>query len=110
MCIGDFNEALSKDEQCGVSERGDAQMQLFRDCLEDCQLMDLGSTGPKLTWNNRQEGERNVRVRLDRVVANGQFIKLFNDSLVENIITTSSDHFAVMLSLASRATSKNIIS
>lgn len=78
----------------------DAQMHLFRECLEDCQLTDLGFTGPKFTWNNKQVGEDNVRVRLDRVVANGQFLEIFDQSHVENIITTSSDHFAVLLSLA----------
>jgi hypothetical protein len=60
----------------------------------------LGFTGPKFTWNNKQVGEDNVRVRLDRVVANGQFLEIFDQSHVENIITTSSDHFAVLLSLA----------
>lgn len=100
VCIGDFNEVPCNDEHCGVSDRGEAQMQLFRDCLEDCQLMDMGFTGPRLTWNNRKEGADNVRVRLDRAVANGQFTQLFDDSQVENIITTSSDHFAVCLSLA----------
>jgi hypothetical protein len=53
-------------------------MHLFRECLEDCQLTDLGFTGPKLTWNNKQVGEDNVRVRLDRVVANGQFLEIFD--------------------------------
>jgi hypothetical protein len=42
VCIGDFNEVLSSDEHLGVSAKGEAQMQQFWDCLEDCQLVDLG--------------------------------------------------------------------
>jgi hypothetical protein len=36
---------------------------------------------------------------LDRAVANGEFKALFEDCGVENIITTSSDHYAVCLTL-----------
>ena len=49
LCIGDFNEVLSSDEHLGASDRGEAQMRLFRECLEDCQLVDLGFCGPKYT-------------------------------------------------------------
>ncbi|KAJ1296597.1 hypothetical protein BS78_01G314000 [Paspalum vaginatum] len=100
VCIGDFNEVLSSEEHMGPTNRGESQMRLFRECLEDCQLMDLGFTGPNYTWNNRQQEDHNIRVRLDRAVANGQFTQLFDDIQVENIITTSSDHFAVHLSIS----------
>ncbi|KAK1618555.1 hypothetical protein QYE76_024072 [Lolium multiflorum] len=69
----------------GTRERDDNQMRLFRECLDDCGLMDMGYTGPKFTWSNRQEDTRNVRVRLDRAVANGDFLGMFDDCSVENI-------------------------
>jgi hypothetical protein len=100
ICVGDFNEALTADEHLGVRERDDNQMAQFRDCLDDCGLTDMGCTGPKYTWSNRQENGRNVRVRLDRAVANGDFLQTFDDCSVENIITTSSDHFAVLVKVA----------
>lgn len=100
VCIGDFNEALSNDEHLGPTVRDENQMRLFRECLEDCQLVDLGFCGPKFTWNNRQQGASNIRVRLDRAVANGQFTQLYDDVQVENIITTSSDHFVVHLAIS----------
>jgi len=100
VCIGDFNEALSNDEHLGPTNRGEPQMRLFRECLEDCNLIDLGFCGPKYTWNNRQQGDYNICVRLDRAVANGHFTQLFDDIQVENIITTSSDHFAVHLHIS----------
>jgi hypothetical protein len=65
--------------------------------------MDLGFTGPKFTWTNRQEADSNVRVRLDRAVANGGFSRMFEDCSVENLITTSSDHYAILISLLSSA-------
>ena len=84
----------------GPTDRGETQMRLFGDCLEDCQLVDLGFCGPKYTWNNKQHGDSNIRVLLDRAVANVHFLQLFDDTQVENIIITSSDHFAVHLSLS----------
>ena len=42
ICAGDFNEALSKDEHLSRGDRGENQMRLFRECLDDCDLVDLG--------------------------------------------------------------------
>jgi hypothetical protein len=67
--------------------------------LQDCELRDLGFEGPKFTWSNRQDADTHVKVRLDRAVANGSFSGLFEDCVVENIVTTSSDHYAVLISL-----------
>jgi hypothetical protein len=55
LCCGDFNEALTHDEHYGSTERPDAQILLFQECLEDCGLVDLGFTGPKYTWTNKQD-------------------------------------------------------
>ena len=49
ICCGDFNEALCHDEYLGFRDRSDSQMALFRDCLDDCGLIDLGFSGPKYT-------------------------------------------------------------
>jgi hypothetical protein len=75
-------------------------MSLFRECLDDCGLVDLGFSGPKFTWNNRQSAEDHVKVRLDRAVTNGDFMALFDDCNVENLITTTSDHLAIFINLS----------
>ncbi|VAI29049.1 unnamed protein product [Triticum turgidum subsp. durum] len=102
ICAGDFNEALHGEEHMGVRGRDDNQMMMFRECLDECGLIDLGYIGPKYTWSNRQEDGRNVRVRLDRAIANGDFLQLFDDCTVENIITTSSDHLAILVKIANK--------
>lgn len=76
-------------------------MALFRDCLEDCGLVDLGYVGPKFTWTNRQDADTHVKVRLDRAVGNGEFSLLFDDYEVTNVIATTSDHYAVFILLNS---------
>jgi hypothetical protein len=56
LVCGDFNEALTQDEHAGLVPRTATQMELFRSCLDDCGLMDLGFSGPRFTWSNKQEG------------------------------------------------------
>ena len=99
ICCGDFNEVLSHDEHQGLRDRTDRQINDFQQCLANCGLIDLGYSGPKYTWSNRQDPHRHVKARLDRAVANIEFSTIFEDFLVENVITTTSDHHAVHIAL-----------
>ena len=74
-------------------------MELFLQCLDDCGLVDLGYSGPTFTWSNRQGNDTLVRVRLDRAVVNSAFSALFDDANAENIVTTTTDHFAILIRL-----------
>ncbi|KAK3183013.1 hypothetical protein Dsin_030299 [Dipteronia sinensis] len=69
----------------------------FRQTIEDCDLYDLGSTGPKLTWNNRREGNGNVKERLDRFFADFCWRDRFSHAVVEHLSFNSSDHRAIIL-------------
>ena len=68
--IGDFNEAMWGIEHFSETPRSAGQMIDFRDVLEVCGLGDLGFAGLPYTYHNRQSGRANVKVRLDRAVAN----------------------------------------
>jgi hypothetical protein len=67
--LGDFNEAMWSFEHFSASKRSESQMLAFRDVLETCELVDLGFTGPPYTYYNKRQGRKNVKVGLDRVVA-----------------------------------------
>jgi hypothetical protein len=58
--------------------------------------MDLGFDGPKFTWNNRQGCDNNVKCR---AIANGDFSRMFENCVMENLITASSDHYAILIAL-----------
>ena len=70
MVIGDFNEAMWQYEHFSKTPRAERQMIDFREVLSHCDLHDLGFSGLPWTYNNNQGGNHNVRVRLDRSVAN----------------------------------------
>ncbi|TXG72490.1 hypothetical protein EZV62_001069 [Acer yangbiense] len=52
------------------SEKSISGIIRFRQAMDDCDLSDVGCSGPFLTWNNRREGKGNVQERLDRFLAN----------------------------------------
>jgi exonuclease III len=108
VCFGDFNEILKQEEQLGMNSRSESQMVKFRDCLTDCRLADLGFSGYPFTWDNRREGSANVQARLDRAVANSDFLQHFPSTAVQHIVTEESDHMALILKVMSESDSRLI--
>ena len=85
LVIGDFNETLWQSEHFSVSKRSEKQMADFREVLSWCNLHDLGYRGPGWTFDNKQEGRRNVKARLDRGVATPCWSNRFQNAQVEHI-------------------------
>ncbi|KAA3474024.1 reverse transcriptase [Gossypium australe] len=68
-------------------------MEVFRDTLEECHLMDIGYSGVRYTW----ERETNIRERLDRGVANEEWLFLFPIGNIQYLPFFSSDHCPILL-------------
>jgi hypothetical protein len=80
LMLGDFNEAMWQHEHFSATKRNERQMENFRETLSDCNLHDLGYSGLPWTYNNKQSGRQNVRVRLDRAVADPSWTNLFPEA------------------------------
>lgn len=100
LCAGDFNEILFQTEQRGGNPRSFNQMEGFRECLGDCGLEDLGFTGYPFTWDNKQDQEGNIQVRLDRATCNDEFLQFFPETAVEHVLTEESNHVALVIRAA----------
>lgn len=72
-------------------------MQRFRDMLNHCKLSDLGFSGLPWTYDNKKVGHRNVKVRLDWGAGNPEWRDLFLDMEVKHRVSTSSDHYPILL-------------
>ena len=76
---------------------GEKQMREFRDVLEHCGLEDAGFRGLPWTYDNKQFGSRNVKVRLDRVVHTRAWTHLFPAAEVLHLVSPRSDHCPLVL-------------
>jgi hypothetical protein len=83
MVIGDFNETMWQSEHFSSAKRSESQMARFRNMLSFCNLHDLGFRGRPWTYDNKQQGGRNM----------------FKFATVTHIVTSRSDHAPLLLCL-----------
>jgi hypothetical protein len=74
-------------EQLSARRRPEKRMVDFREVLSHCEVHDLGFTGVPWTFDNKQTGDRNVKVRLDRAVASSSWIRWFSSARVNHLMT-----------------------
>ena len=97
LCIGDYNEILSNSEKLGGQLRPTRQMDRFREIVDLCQFRDLGYTGARYTWSRHFENGDSVWARLDRALANEEWMRKFANARVVHISTIESDHCMLYL-------------
>ena len=66
-------------------------MQAFHEALDFCGFLDLGFTGLEFTWHGRRH-EYMIWGRLDRGVANYDWMSKFPATIVRHLYCYSSDH------------------
>ncbi|RAL52409.1 hypothetical protein DM860_007266 [Cuscuta australis] len=72
--IGDFNAVLTSEDRKGGNPVSNGETADFRDCLEKCGLEEMPFSGPYFTWNNKQKGGDRIYSKLDRMVANIEWV------------------------------------
>ena len=55
VIVGDFNEPLLGDDKFRERAVNMSRSLLFKECLDKCNMMDIGFLGPRFTWTNRRE-------------------------------------------------------
>ena len=93
LVCGDFNEIIHLDKKIGRKERDADQMKEFREALSRCGLPNLGFVGPRFTWCNERFGDQRMLLRLGKMVANDEWIKLFPETKVHHVSMSASDHY-----------------
>ena len=97
-CIGDFNELLQVGEKKGGTPRSHNLMQAFREAMDACEFVDLGFSGPAFTWHGKR-GREWIWERLDRGLANYDWLAKFPTSRVKHLSCFTFDHRPILLSL-----------
>lgn len=88
----DFNDILFANEKQGGNLRDKTRMEAFRITLKNCQLVDIGFSGPWFTWERGHVLENNIRERIYRGVATDAWIQLFPSYSLRHFLYSFSDH------------------
>ena len=99
VCIGDFNEVLNLSEHDGVGCRSQAQIDGFREAVDTCGLLDIGYTGTSWTFEKKVAGGTYTRVRLNRCLANPEWLLALPYSTLHHKTAAGSDHCPILLTL-----------
>ncbi|KAG7540795.1 Endonuclease/exonuclease/phosphatase superfamily [Arabidopsis thaliana x Arabidopsis arenosa] len=80
--IGDFNEILDGEEHSNYENSPfiPVGMRDFQEIVRHCSLVDMSSHGPLYTWGNKREEGGLICKKLDRVLVNEAWNRLFPDS------------------------------
>ncbi|XP_074291406.1 uncharacterized protein LOC141618198 [Silene latifolia] len=69
-----------------------AEMEPFRRCVEDCEVVDIAATGSLYTWNNKQRPEERIYSRIDRFLVNREWCDLYPDTYAHFLPEGLFDH------------------
>ena len=70
---------------------------LFKDCLDYCNMIDMGFTGPQFTWMNRCNINALVQERIDHFFANLSWCAAHLEARVTHLTRCVFDHYTVLL-------------
>ncbi|KAG5544350.1 hypothetical protein RHGRI_016936 [Rhododendron griersonianum] len=89
---GDLNEVGAQNEKQGGNPCSRGRLDQYHSLTSNCEFMDLEFKGPNYTWSNNQDGEDNIRSRLDRALATVEWRNLFPLAQVIHEAKVGSDH------------------
>ncbi|KAK4713860.1 hypothetical protein R3W88_019767 [Solanum pinnatisectum] len=94
---GDFNVILDETEKYGGLPVYFPEVEDFAQCLNICQLGDMGFTVSVFTWWNGRSDEACIFKRLDKCLGNPEFQNMHPNFEVEHLIKQGSDHSPLLL-------------
>lgn len=94
---GDFNEILHSSEKFGGRVINNSHSNNFIDCINYCNLVDLGYKGSKYGWTNKRKLGSNILERLNRLLANYDWVNLFPEAMVHHLPRTHLDDSPLLL-------------
>ena len=98
--MGDFNDVTKAEEKFGGNGINIRRVNAYNECMDFCNLIDLGFSGLKFTWSNCRDLPNLIQQRLDRVWVNSGWKFLYPEAIVSHLARFNSDHCPLLLSLA----------
>ncbi|XP_070038612.1 uncharacterized protein [Nicotiana tomentosiformis] len=99
---GDLNDITMISEKFRDRKVSHSRTSRIWNHINNCRLVDLGYMGCKYTWSNHRKRRKGlIMKRLDRFLANEEWLNLFPGSSVTHLPKTYSDHNPLILKLNS---------
>ncbi|XP_035540358.1 uncharacterized protein LOC118344262 [Juglans regia] len=92
LVLGDFNVIRRDSERVGGNPRPFISMLEFNDCIDRCGLLEVSSSGQRMSWCNGHGGVSRSWAKLDRVLMNNFFASIFPSVHFNYLSRKSSDH------------------
>ncbi|KAJ0960379.1 hypothetical protein J5N97_001796 [Dioscorea zingiberensis] len=98
VLAGDFNAIRNTEEHRGGGfDHYSTKSRLFNGFVNENCLLDLGFIGSPYTWCNNQLGLARRWARLDRFLANSDWVSKFDTYFINHLPRTASDHSPLLL-------------
>ncbi|XP_060190624.1 uncharacterized protein LOC132619874 [Lycium barbarum] len=97
MVMGDFNCILDPSEKRGGIQHNMKESLPLLECICDSDLIDMGYSGSTFTWCNGWAPDKRIWKRLDRVLANQEWIDQCNGTTITHLVRTGSDHAPMLI-------------
>ncbi|XP_030941490.1 uncharacterized protein LOC115966387 [Quercus lobata] len=97
VIAGDFNEPLSSADKLGGRDVSIRKSLLLKDCLDRCNMIDLGFSGSRFTGTNCRDAPVLIQERIDRFFVNPDWCTLYPEAKVSHLTRCHSDHCPVLL-------------
>ncbi|XP_071933546.1 uncharacterized protein [Coffea arabica] len=95
--IGDMNDILSSEEKWGGRLRSESSFRVFRNFVNDNQLIDIDFEGIPWTWCNNWDEDGEVKERLDRVLCSWGWRREHGKAKCVHLHNEASDHCMLLL-------------
>lgn len=94
---GDFNEPLTNVDKLGGRVISISRSLILKDCLDKCNMIDLGFSGSRFTWTNGRNAHVLIQERIDRFFVNPDWCTLYPEAKISHLSRCHLDHCPILL-------------
>jgi hypothetical protein len=95
--IGDFNDLLAQEDKRETHPHPNWLCNGFQNVVGDCDLTDIHLEGYPFTRVKSRGSSTVIEERLDRAMANSQWLMLYPGVKLTNLLSSHSDHSPILL-------------
>ncbi|XP_019175452.1 PREDICTED: uncharacterized protein LOC109170754 [Ipomoea nil] len=108
MVAGDFNSVITRDETNNYVSFSAQRSSDFVNWINEEGFVDMGYSGPKLTWVKHETTDGAKGARLDRAMCNLEWRGRYPEAVVEHLPRVASDHAPLLIRLYGRQCSNRL--